>query len=198
MSEFDYYSSIPSSSDLAKWLVFLRAYAYVRTPACIYSNIKTPSSARVYRKIASVPIPDYVTNVLSTEIELFWQARTQTRTLAQDKTQDRASHSNLAARDSDPLSDLSVFRRADSSFKPRDVDPYSVSRATVLCLGDGLVARAAGQVGCDPHRLAIAIASAYNGLARRASPMPAPLRPDEWRWASRLVTGPVWVPEMGD
>lgn len=190
MSDFDYYSSAPSLADMSKWIVFLRAYALVRTPACIYSAIETPSSHKIYRKICSVPVPDYVSNFLADEVALH----------------------NLDAREADfqegsSVSDqIKVSPRPDSLFKPRRCDGYYVSRASVLRLGVGLCARACHVVGRASAGEALGrravgimerlVAERYNGLARRAMPMPAPLWRDEMEWVQRTVTGPVWVPEI--
>ena len=65
---FDYYNSKESISDCAKWLTFLRLFCLVRTPACVYSCIKTPSSKKIGSSTYIVPVPDFVSNVL---VDLF-------------------------------------------------------------------------------------------------------------------------------
>ena len=65
---FDYYNSKESISDCAKWLAFLRLFCLVRTPACIYSCIKTPSSKKIGPSTYIVPVPDFISNIL---VDLF-------------------------------------------------------------------------------------------------------------------------------
>ena len=65
---FDYYNSNESITDCAKWLAFLRLFCLVRTPACIYSCIKTPSSKKIGSSSYIVPVPDFVSNIL---VDLF-------------------------------------------------------------------------------------------------------------------------------
>ena len=65
---FDYYNSNESIADCAKWLAFLRLFCLVRTPACVYSCIKTPSSKKIGSSSYIVPVPDFVSNIL---VDLF-------------------------------------------------------------------------------------------------------------------------------
>ena len=65
---FDYYNSRESISDCAKWLAFLRLFCLVRTPACVYSCIKTPSSKKIGPSTHIVPVPDFISNIL---VDLF-------------------------------------------------------------------------------------------------------------------------------
>lgn len=133
--EFDYYTTAQTPIDCAKWLAFIRLYAYVRTPACIYSKILMPSSKQIWRNVHVIPVPDYISNILATFLK---EISAREAALDLDK---------LPVSDQSMLKDLYIEHgvvRYNSTFKPRDLGPYGLSRYAVVRLG----ATCVGSCGC--------------------------------------------------
>lgn len=174
---FDYYNTSQNVVDCAKWITFIRLYAYVRTPACIYSKILTPSSKQVWRNIHAIAVPDYIANIIA---ECFEEISAREANLELDK---------LHVSDASMLKDLYIetgvvpFREFNTSFKPREMDPYRLSRASVVRLGASLITRCADSLKVSDDVMKRAVLVAVKQLSRQDLE-PAALWPDEMDWLS--------------
>lgn len=175
---FDYYSSAINPMDCAKWISFVRLYTYVRTPACVYAKLVSPSSRQIWRNVHIIPIPDFISNIL---VECFEEVSAREAELELDK---------LPVSDESMLRDLYIesgvlpFRDFNSTFKPRDASPYGLSKSTVVRLGAMLVARCAQAVGCTEEMMTKMVVKCVEQLGRQDLE-PAPLWPDEMDWLSK-------------
>lgn len=157
--ELSPYDAIPDVIKCARWIAVIRLFCYARTPACIYSKIRTPYSHRVFRTTHVVPLPDYVSNLLC-DLNKLHSAREAELGIGQDE-----SH---------------VFTGVSSSFKPRGVEPYGITTYTRLRLGASLVEAVARVVG-SPDLVRRALVEAVTVLGRGLEE-PAPLWWDELKW----------------
>lgn len=187
-SALNYYNSSQSLKDCAYWIAFLRLYAYVRTPACIYSNVITESSHQIYLQTRSIAVPDYITNIL-VELNNVVDAR-EAAILGCDS---HLESEKISVYDDcvDPmLRDLFFedgvipdrYRKISSTFKPRRVGLYELSRSSVVRLGSELVAVVEDELKCKGAHEAIARCVAH--AARGIVPV-APLWLDEIQWVER-------------
>ena len=177
--EFDYYTTAQTPIDCAKWLAFIRLYAYVRTPACIYSKILMPSSKQIWRNVHVIPVPDYISNLLATFLK-----EISAREAALDLEK-------LPVSDQSMLKDLYIEHgvvRYNSTFKPRDLGPYGLSRYAVVRLGATCVGHAAAVTGCEPALMEKLLVGCVRQLAR-LDQEPAALWPDEVSWLARAGYG---------
>lgn len=198
---FDYYNSNESIADCAKWLAFLRLFCLVRTPACIYSCIKTPSSKKIGPSTYIVPVPDFVSNIL---VDLFADVSAREAAISEadrpSVTNDRAEAAALSATG---VGDavwawgdghvrgllveagvLLVRVRQSSRFKPGVVRGLRVTEATVLRLGASLVVHSARALGAEAAVVGRAVAVACEVLSRGLEPC-APLWLDEVNWIEK-------------
>lgn len=175
---FDYYSSSINPIDCAKWIAFIRLYAYVRTPACIYSRLLSPSSKQVWRNVHAIPVPDFISNIL---VECFEEVSAREASLELDNSTDILGTSG---KDLYIESGVLPFRDFNSTFKPRDTSPYGLSRSAVVRLGATLISRCSRAVGCAEEVMTKMVVKCVEQLGRQDLE-PAPLWPDEMDWLSR-------------
>ena len=198
---FDYYNSNESIADCAKWLAFLRLFCLVRTPACIYSCIKTPSSKKIGPSSYIVPVPDFVSNIL---VDLFADVSAREAAILEAG---RSSVTNdpavIGASSATGVGDavwawgdghardimveagvLPVRVRQSSRFKPGVVRGLRVTEATVVRLGAELVAHSARALQTEAVTLGRAIAAACEQVSRGLEPC-APLWLDEVNWIEK-------------
>lgn len=203
---FDYYNSNESIADCAKWLAFIRLFCLVRTPACIYSCIKTPSSKKIGPSTYIVPVPDFVSNIL---VDLFADVSAREAAISEAG---RSSVTNppavIGASSATGVGDavwawgdghvrgimveagvLPVRVRQSSRFKPGVVRGLRVTEATVVRLGAELVIHSARALRVEATVVGKAIAAACEVLSRGLMPC-APLWLDEVNWIERQ--GYVW------
>lgn len=202
MSSFDYYNSKESISDCAKWLAFLRLFCLVRTPACVYSCIKTPSSKKIRPSTYIVPVPDFVSNIL---VDLFADVSAREAAILEAGRSSVTSEGVLSNGSScttgvgdavwawgdghvrDMLVEagvLPVRLRQSSRFKPGVVRGLRVTEATVVRLGASLVAHSARALKVESDVLSKAVAAACELVSRGLEPC-APLWLDEVNWIEK-------------
>lgn len=202
MSSFDYYNSKESISDCAKWLAFLRLFCLVRTPACVYSCIKTPSSKKIGPSTYIVPVPDFISNIL---VDLFADVSAREAAILEagrsSVTGEVATGVSDAVWTSGVVADtggvdsvvrdllvecgaLPVRVRQSSRFKPGVVRGLRVTEATVVRLGASLVAHSARALKVEAATLSKAVAAACEIVSRGLEPC-APLWLDEVNWIER-------------
>lgn len=158
-SELSPYEAIPSPVKCARWIAFIRLFCYARTPACIYSKMVTPYSHRVFRTTSVIPAPDYISNLLC---ELIDQRRVREAAIQTDEES------------------LSELKSISSTFKPRGMEPYGITKSAVVRLGASLVGDLASAVGNEEQvrrALVEAVTRLGSGLEQ-----PAPLWWDELEW----------------
>ena len=198
---FDYYNSNESILDCAKWLAFLRLFCLVRTPACIYSCIKTPSSKKIGSSSYIVPVPDFVSNIL---VDLFADVSAREAAILEAG---RSSVTNdpavIGASSATGVGDavwawgdghvrdmmveagvLPVRLRQSSRFKPGVVRGLRVTEATVVRLGASLLEHSARALQTEAVALSRAIAAACELVSRGLEPC-APLWLDEVNWIEK-------------
>ena len=198
---FDYYNSNESITDCAKWLAFLRLFCLVRTPACIYSCIKTPSSKKIGSSSYIVPVPDFVSNIL---VDLFADVSAREAAILEAG---RSSVTNapavIGASSATGVGDavwawgdghvrgllveagvLPVRVRQSSRFKPGVVRGLRVTEATVVRLGASLVEHGARALQTEAVTLGKAVAAACELVSRGLEPC-APLWLDEVNWIEK-------------
>ena len=198
---FDYYNSNESIADCAKWLAFLRLFCLVRTPACIYSCIKTPSSKKIGSSSYIVPVPDFISNIL---VDLFADVSAREAAISEAG---RSSVTNdpavIGASSATGVGDavwawgdghvrgllveagvLPVRVRQSSRFKPGVVRGLRVTEATVVRLGASLVVHSARALGTDEAVVGRAVAAACEQVSRGLEPC-APLWLDEVNWIEK-------------
>lgn len=199
---FDYYNSNESIADCAKWLAFLRLFCLVRTPACIYSCIKTPSSKKIGPSTYIVPVPDFVSNIL---VDLFADVSARKAAILEAGRSSVTSEGLPKSGKSGAtgVGDavwawgdghvrgllveagvLPVRVRQSSRFKPGVVRGLRVTEATVIRLGASLVVHSARALGTDEAVVGRAIAAACEVLSRGLEPC-APLWLDEVNWIEK-------------
>ena len=191
---FDYYNSNESIADCAKWLAFLRLFCLVRTPACIYSCIKTPSSKKIGPSTYIVPAPDFVSNIL---VDLFADVSAREAAILE------AGRSSVTSEGATGVGDavwawgdghvrdmmveagvLPVRVRRSSRFKPGVVRGLRVTEATVVRLGASLVVHSARALGAEAAVVGRAVAAACEQVSRGLEPC-APLWLDEVNWIEK-------------
>ena len=191
---FDYYNSNESIADCAKWLAFLRLFCLVRTPACIYSCIKTPSSKKIGPSTYIVPVPDFVSNIL---VDLFADVSAREAAILE------AGRSSVTGEAATGVGDavwawgdghvrgllveagvLPVRVRQSSRFKPGVVRGLRVTEATVVRLGASLVVHSARALGAEAAVVGRAVAAACELASRGLEPC-APLWLDEVNWIEK-------------
>ena len=205
---FDYYNSNESITDCAKWLAFLRLFCLVRTPACIYSCIKTPSSKKIGSSTYIVPVPDFVSNIL---VDLFADVSAREAAISEAGGSSVTSPDGiLDASSATGVGDavwawgdghvrgggfmvrdllveagvLPVRVRQSSRFKPGVVRGLRVTEATVVRLGASLMVHSARALGTEAVLVGRAIAAACEVLSRGLEPC-APLWLDEVNWIEK-------------
>ena len=199
---FDYYNSNESIADCAKWLAFLRLFCLVRTPACIYSCIKTPSSKKIGPSTYIVPVPDFVSNIL---VDLFADVSAREAAILEAGRSSVTSEgvpsngSSCATGVGDAVwawgdghvrgllveaGVLPVRVRQSSRFKPGVVRGLRVTEATVVRLGASLVVHSARALGTEAAVVGRAVAAACEVLSRGLEPC-APLWLDEVNWIEK-------------
>ena len=199
---FDYYNSKESISDCAKWLTFLRLFCLVRTPACVYSCIKTPSSKKIGPSTYIVPVPDFISNILA---DLFTDVSAREAAILEAGRSSVTSEGILSNGSScaTVVGDavwawgdghvrgllveagvLPVRVRQSSRFKPGVVRGLRVTEATVVRLGASLVVHSARALQTEVVTLGRAVAAACEVLSRGLEPC-APLWLDEVNWIER-------------
>lgn len=206
---FDYYNSKESISDCAKWLTFLRLFCLVRTPACVYSCIKTPSSKKIGPSTYIVPVPDFISNILADlfadvsarEAAILEAGRSSVTGEVATGVGDAvwawgvvadAGGDVLGSRDIDSdvrdllveCGALPVRVRQSSRFKPGVVRGLRVTEATVVRLGASLVDHSARALQTEAVTLGRAIAAACEMVSRGLEPC-APLWLDEVNWIEK-------------
>lgn len=202
MSSFDYYNSKESISDCAKWLAFLRLFCIVRTPACIYSCIKTPSSKKIGPSTYVVPVPDFISNILvdlfadvsAREAEILEAGRSSVTgevatgvgdaVWAWDVVADTGGVDSVVRDLLVEVGVLPVRVRQSSRFKPGVVRGLRVTEATVVRLGPELVAHSARALKAESVALSKAVAAACEQVSRGLEQC-APLWLDEVNWIER-------------
>ena len=199
---FDYYNSNESIADCAKWLAFIRLFCLVRTPACIYSCIKTPSSKKIGPSSYIVPVPDFVSNIL---VDLFADASAREAAISEAGRSSVTNDSAVIGASSATgvgdavwawgdghVRDQLVYDevvapvrvRRSSRFKPGVVRGLRVTEATVVRLGAELVAHCARALGVEAAVISRAVAAACEVLSRGLEPC-APLWLDEVNWIEK-------------
>ena len=207
---FDYYNSNESIADCAKWLAFLRLFCLVRTPACVYSCIKTPSSKKIGSSTYIVPVPDFVSNIL---VDLFADISAREAAISEAGRSSVTSEGVLsngsscatgvgdAVWTSGVVADtggvdsvvrgllveagvLPVRVRQSSRFKPGVVRGLRVTEATVVRLGASLVAHSARALKAESDVLSKAVAAACEQVSRGLEQC-APLWLDEVNWIEK-------------
>lgn len=175
---FDYYASSENAFDCARWLVFIRCFAYVRTPACIYSKMKTPSSMRSFRTTHVVPVPDYISNILVEQLNK--HSAREAAIAGPNKALDVIERDLLIEQGVIPFRD----RVVSSTFKPWGVEPYGISKQTVLSLDESMVELGMGAlcVGADTMRQELVRCASAVGVGPIE---PGPLRKSELDWLSK-------------
>lgn len=63
-ASFGVYESDGSLIDCARWIIFLRAWCLIRSPACVYTIIDGPEIHNVGSNIKIAPVPAYVSNII--------------------------------------------------------------------------------------------------------------------------------------
>ena len=200
---FDYYNSNESITDCAKWLAFLRLFCLVRTPACIYSCIKTPSSKKIGPSSYIVPVPDFVSNIL---VDLFADVSAREAAILEAGRSSVISEGATGACDAVwawgdghvremmvEAGVLPVRVRQSSRFKPGVVRGLRVTEATVVRLGASLVVHSARALGAEAAVVGRAVAAACEVLSRGLEPC-APLWLDEVNWIEKQ--GYAWYGAM--
>ena len=199
---FDYYNSNESITDCAKWLAFLRLFCLVRTPACIYSCIKTPSSKKIGSSTYIVPVPDFVSNII---VDLFADVSAREAAISEAGRSSVTSEGVLSNGSSSAtgVGDavwawgdghvremmveagvLPVRLRQSSRFKPGVVRGLRVTESTVVRLGASLVVHSARALGAEAAVVGRAVAAACEVLSRGLEPC-APLWLDEVNWIEK-------------
>ena len=200
---FDYYNSKESISDCAKWLAFLRLFCLVRTPACVYSCIKTPSSKKIGPSTYIVPVPDFISNIL---VDLFADVSAREAAILEAGRSSVISEDvlNIGASSATGVGDavwtwgvdsgvrdllvecgaLPVRVRQSSRFKPGVVRGLRVTEATVVRLGPELIAHSARALKAESVALSKAVAAACEQVSRGLEPC-APLWLDEVNWIEK-------------
>lgn len=200
---FDYYNSNESISDCAKWLAFIRLFCLVRTPACVYSCIKTPSSKKIGPSTYIVPVPDFVSNIL---VDLFADVSAREAAILEagrssvtsEGVPSNGSSSATGVGDAvwawgdghvrerllhgDVVAPVRV--RRSSRFKPGVVRGLRVTEATVVRLSRVLVVHSARALGAEAAVVGRAIAAACEVVSRGLEPC-APLWLDEVNWIEK-------------
>lgn len=182
-TSFDYYTSAQTPIDCARWIAFIRLFAYVRTPACIYSRIAIPSGKKIWRDVNVIPVPDYISNILADFISEV------------DAREAALNVDRLHVSDASMLKDLYIesgvlpFRDHNSTFKPMGLEPYGLCVGAVYRLGASCVGRMTQYVGYEP-RLELMLAEAVWQLSL-LDVEPSALRPDEVSWLARC--GYTWT-----
>ena len=202
--QFDYYNSNESIADCAKWLAFIRLFCLVRTPACIYSCIKTPSSKKIGSSTYIVPVPDFISNILvdlfadvsAREAAILEAGRSQ---LLNDDVISTAGASSAtgvgdavwAWGDGDVRERLlcddvvaPVRVRRSSRFKPGVVRGLRVTESAVIRLSRVLVEHSARALGAEAAAVGRAVAAACEVVSRGLEPC-APLWLDEVNWIEK-------------
>ena len=199
---FDYYNSNESVTDCAKWLAFLRLFCLVRTPACIYSCIKTPSSKKIGPSTYIVPAPDFISNIL---VDLFADVSAREAAILEAGRSSVTSEGILSNGSScaTGVGDavwawgdghvrgllveagvLPVRVRQSSRFKPGVVRGLRVTEATVVRLGALLLEHSARALQTEAVTLGKAVAAACEMVSRGLEPC-APLWLDEVNWIEK-------------
>ena len=175
---FDYYSSSENVFDCARWLVFIRCFAYVRTPACIYSKMKTPSSMRSFRTTHVVPVPDYISNILVEQLNI--HSAREAAIAGQSKALDVMVKDLLIDQGVLPFRD----RVISSTFKPWGVEPYGLSKQTVLSIDETMVSLGVGALGVAPGEMREMVVRCASAVG--VGPIePGPLRKSELDWVTK-------------
>lgn len=167
-AELTPFQASPSAKNLAQWLAFIRLFCYVRTPACIYSKIETPYSHRTYRTTKTIPAPTYISNILCDII---------------NEHTAREAVSLQAEKDllySEVRMDISI----SSTYKPRGMEPYGISRYSLVRLGEELVATGVAHVSCSAELMRYELVKAVTVLGRGAE-APGPLWWEELVWLEK-------------
>jgi hypothetical protein len=204
---FDYYNACESRIDCAKWIAFVRLFCIVRTPACIYSKIKTPSTKLLQNNIGLVPVPDFVSNILT---EFF--AEVSAREAAIIDAGNSVTKKNVAtggggavwAESSYVVRDLLVEHgalpvrpRLSSRFRVGRITGLRVTEASVIRLGATCAERCAESVRAERGEMGKTLAAAVSALSQR-DVEPAPLWLDEVNWVESqgyAWHGPILVRE---
>lgn len=176
-SELCPYRSEPTAKNCAQWLAFIRLFCYVRTPACVYSKIETPYSHLTFRTTRIVPLPDYVSNLLADQINII-----SAREAATHRNSDEPLYSEF---DVIPL-DVTI----SSNYKPRGLEPYGISKNSVLRVGEELVAAGVGATGVESSTMRFELVRAVTTLGRGLVE-PGPLWHEELRWLEK--NGGQWL-----
>ena len=175
---FDYYASSENAFDCARWLVFIRCFAYVRTPACIYSKMKTPSSMRSFRTTHVVPVPDYISNILVEQLNK--HSAREAAIAGPCKELDVTVRDLLIEQGVIPFRD----RVVSSTFKPWGVEPYGISKQTVLSMDETMVSLGVGALRVEPDVMRQELVRCASAVG--VGPVePAPLRKSELDWLSK-------------
>lgn len=200
---FDYYNSNESIADCAKWLAFLRLFCLVRTPACIYSCIKTPSSKKIGSSTYIVPVPDFISNIL---VDLFADVSAREAAILEAGRSSVTNENAMLAgassatgvgdavwawgdgdvRERPLYGDVvaPVRVRRSSRFKPGVVRGLRVTESTVIRLSRVLVVHSARALGAEAAVVGRAIAAACEVVSRGLEPC-APLWLDEVNWIEK-------------
>ena len=166
-SELTPYQASPNAKNLAQWLAFIRLFCYVRTPACIYSKMETPYSHRTFRTTKIIPVPPYVSNILC---DIYNEHTARDATSSED-----AENLLFNKAFGEIITDVPI----SSTYKPRGLEPYGISKYAVLRVGDDLVRCASQAVGCAEDELRVELVKAVTHLGRGAE-----------------EPGPLWWPEL--
>ncbi len=208
---FDYYSSQESAHDCAMWIAYVRLFCLTRTPACIYSVIRTPSTKRIHRNVGVVPVPDFVSNILAefynevsareaaicsagkssvTEADVYTATEGCVAAWATGDGLARGAEADDLVRGLMVESGVFPVRmRVSSRFKPGSVTGLRVTESTVIRLGASCVEACARAVGVEVKVMGDMLARVVSGLSQR-DVVPAPLWLDEVNWLERQ--GYVW------
>lgn len=168
-SELTPYQASPNARNLAQWLAFIRLFCYVRTPACIYSKMETPYSHRTFRTTKIIPAPPYVSNILC---DIYNEHTARDATSSED-----AENLLFNKAFGEIITDVPI----SSTYKPRGLEPYGISKYAVLRVGDDLVRCASRAVGCTESDLREELVKAVTHLGRGAEE-PGPLWWEEIKW----------------
>lgn len=74
MNDFDYYNFVldaRGAESIARWLSVIRLHCFVKTPACIYSDLLFPNRFPIKRRMSCISVPDVVSNVISEMLERY-------------------------------------------------------------------------------------------------------------------------------
>ena len=182
-SELTPYQASPSARNLAQWLAFIRLFCYVRTPACIYSKMETPYSHRTFRTTKIIPVPPYVSNILCdiynehTAVLASSSAKIDAREAASSEDAENLLFNKAFG---EVITDVPI----SSTYKPRGLEPYGISKYAVVRFGEGLVRCASRDVGCAEQEMREELVRAVSHLGRGAS-APGPLWWDELVWLEK-------------